>query len=434
MKLNDVSVGLFFVHNYEVKYKRFQNNEFSNCNLISFNLLNYSIKENLYTNSEQLKNGEEVVLWNINDFELDVYSNKQNYYFFHNKIEDIFYNFILYRCLFLSKVSNKNPNYFYQGKMKFNVIAGKIDENSIIFTPNNDDWVEISKINGLLFKKLNSSENINANKDYILNINFNQNQLFTYIDKINDNLNEPDSLSFEIKQTLKIVKFCVLQSDFYNCLINIRSIRNLIFGYIYEQIFIPIYQRLEEINKKISWNKDILNKITNKEIWANSTEITEYQEDIDVKNKITEKIIKWHKKFENINNINNKEIKTLEYKLIDEKKEYYKHPIYFGEETFQTLTSEKFSTINIESNKIINYIKKKILTNEEINSFKTANLITNNSVHKNNYDRESFQSWYLNNNELDILLDTLKTYINIFIKFREKINFYKKEIDEITKI
>ncbi|MGL5268226.1 MAG: hypothetical protein ACRC8P_00425 [Spiroplasma sp.] len=373
MKLNEILPGLFFIHNNEVKYKSFANNEFSKCDLISFNLLNSSIKENLYnTNGEQLNNNEEVILWNINDFELDVYSNKQSYWFFHNKNEDIFYNFFSScRYIFLSKVSNENHNYFYQGKMKFDVINGKIDEKSIIFTPNNDNWMEISKVNGLLFKELNSFENINANKDYIFNINFNQNQLFTYINEINKTLNEHDFLSFEIKQTLKIIKFCVLQSDFYNCLINIRSIRNLIFGYIYDQIFIPIYQKLEIINDKILWIKGFLNKIEKKEIWANSTEIKEYQDDINTKKKINKKIIEWHKQFEDINK---KEKSYKIKKLIDEKNECYKQSIYFNQETFLTLKAEKFPTINIKNTKIINYIKKKLLTKKERSFFKTANL------------------------------------------------------------
>jgi|GEM_PF-4788753 len=105
--------------------------------------------------------------------------------------------------------------------------------------------MEISKVNGLLFKELNSIDNLIFNKKCILNINFDKNLLLTYINEVNNNLKGNDATSFEIKQTLKIIKYCILQSDFYNCLNNIRSIRNLIFSYIYEEIFIPIYLNLE---------------------------------------------------------------------------------------------------------------------------------------------------------------------------------------------
>jgi len=126
------------------------------------------------------------------------------------------------------------------------VINGEINQESIVFSSNNDNSMEISKVNGLLFKELNSIDNLIFNKKCILNINFNNNLLLTYINEINNKyLKGNDATSFEIKQTLKIIKYCILQSDFYNCLNNIRSIRNLIFAYINEEIFHPIYLNLE---------------------------------------------------------------------------------------------------------------------------------------------------------------------------------------------
>ena len=119
--------------------------------------------------------------------------------------------------------------------------------------------------------------------------------------------------------------------------------------------------------------------------------------------------------------------------LINERKEYYKQSIYFFQEIFENLTEDKFSTYQVENSKIIKFIENKILCEDKLISFKTANLLTNNSVHKNNYDRESYEGWYLNNNELNILKETLKIYLNIFIKFQNNISSYKQEIEELQK-
>ncbi|MCL6428656.1 hypothetical protein LT335_00195 [Spiroplasma sp. JKS002669] len=440
MKLKEVLPGLLFIHNNNLKYKWFENDVNSICYTFSFNLLNSSIKESLSNlrNSQQINNNEEVNLWNISNFELDFYHDEREGWFLHDGEEQILYNFSWwqeYRHIFVSKILTKNQNFFYKGKIKFNVINGEINQESIVFSSNNDNSMEISKVNGLLFKELNSIDNLIFNKKCILNINFNNNLLLTYINEINNKyLKGNDATSFEIKQTLKIIKYCILQSDFYNCLNNIRSIRNLIFAYINEEIFHPIYLNLEIlIDRELLWRKDYLKQLQenekNNEYQEN--EIKKTENIINNNEQKLNKIINWYKQFKKINDI--KDDYEIVQSLINERKEYYKQSIYFFEESFENLTEEKFSPYQVENSKIIKFIENKVLNKDELISFKTANLLTNNSVHKNNYDRENYDGWYLNNNELNILKETLKIYLNIFIKFQNNISSYKQEIEELEK-
>ncbi len=438
MKLKEVLPGLLFIHNNEIKYKWFGFDVLSICLPISFNLLNSVIKENLnnLNNKQDIKNDEEVILWNINDFELDFYyDNEQKQWFFYDEKNHNFYSFGWnFQNIFLPKISNESQNFFYKGKIKFNVINGKIDEESVIFNSNKNNWMEISKVNGLLFKEMNSIDNLIFNKRYILNSNFDKNLLLTYINEVDNNyVKENDATSFEIKKTLNIIKYCILQSDFYNCLNNIRSIRNLIFSYIYEEIFLLIYLSLEIlINNELLWRKEYLNQFhrNEKSVYI-MNQIKETENSIKINEQKLNKIISWYKQFININDT--KDDYKIAQSLINERKEYYKQSIYFFEETFENLTKDKFSKCKVDNKKIINFIEKKILSKKEIINFKTANLLTNNSIHKNNYDRESYQEWYLNNNELNILKRTLEIYLNIFIKFQDNISSYKEEIKELQK-
>ncbi|MCL8210008.1 hypothetical protein [Spiroplasma attinicola] len=422
MKLKEVLPELLFIHNNEIKYKLFSFDVLSICLPISFNLLNSVIKDNLnnLNNSQKINNNEEVILWNITDFELDFYyDNEQKQWFFHNEKNHNFYSFDWkFKNIFLPKINNESQNFFYKGKIKFNVIDGKIDEESIIFDSNKNSWMEISKVNGLLFKELNSIDNLIFNKKCILNINFHKNLLLTYINEANNNLKGNYGTSFEIKQTLKIIKYCILQSDFYNCLNNIRSIRNLIFSHIYEEIFLPIYSSLRIVNEELLWRKKRLNQSQDAKI------IIKFYE------KKLNRIINWYKQYKPTKGLNNYKIAEF---LINEREEYYKKLIYFSEESFENLTEEKFSTYQVENSKIIKFIENKILNEDELISFKTANLLTNNSVHKNNYNRVSYQGWYLKNNELNILKRTLEVYLNIFIKFQNNISSYKLKIEELEK-
>ncbi|MCL8210000.1 hypothetical protein [Spiroplasma attinicola] len=437
MRLKEVLPELLFVCNNEIKCKwfEFNNSSTSICYSISFNLLNFPIKKSLsiLRNPQNINNNQKVTLWNISNLELDFfYYDKWGQWFLYNEKNQKFYNFSCqHKNIFVSKVNNKNQNFFYKGKIKFDVINGEIDEKSIIFNANNDNWMEISKINGLLFKELNSFDNMAFNKKCLLNINFDSNLLLKYINQFNNEyLKGSDATSFEIKQTLKIIKYCILQSDFYNCLNNIRSIRNLIFAYINEEIFHPIYLNLEIlIDRELLWRKDWLDKLLeNQESSYIKKEIEETKNIIKSNEQKLNKIINWYKQFKETKISDDYQIAKI---LINERKEYYKQSIYFFQETFQTLTKDKFSDLYIENYRIINYIEKKILNKNEIVSFKTANLLTNTSVHKNNYDRESFEDWYLDTNELEILKETLKIYLNVFIKFQNNINSYKQEIEEL---
>ncbi|MCL8210951.1 hypothetical protein LT336_00695 [Spiroplasma sp. JKS002671] len=441
MRLKEVLPELLFVCNNEIKCKwfEFNNSSTSICYSISFNLLNFPIKKSLsiLRNPQNINNNQKVTLWNISNLELDFfYYDKWGQWFLYNEKNQKFYNFSCqHKNIFVSKVNNKNQNFFYKGKIKFDVINGEIDEKSIIFNANNDNWMEISKINGLLFKELNSFDNMAFNKKCLLNINFDSNLLLKYINEFNNEyLKGSDATSFEIKQTLKIIKYCILQSDFYNCLNNIRSIRNLIFAYINEEIFHPIYLNLEIlIDRELLWRKDYLKQLQenekNNEYQEN--EIKKTENIINNNEQKLNKIINWYKQFKKINDI--KDDYEIAQSLINERKEYYKQSIYFFQEIFENLTEEKFSPYQVENSKIINFIENKILNEDELISFKTANLLTNNSVHKNNYDRESYEGWYLNSHELNILKETLKIYLNIFIKFQNNISSYKQEIEELEK-
>lgn len=422
MKLKEVSMISFFIHNNKVKFKWFEKNNVSICYDISFNLLELPIRNNLeHFDAKEMNNDGDVVLWN-KSLELEYYSDQNKYWFLYDNKKQIFYNFdslrqfSIFSNLFIELLptNGKNNNFLYKGKVSFNVIKGKIDKKSIIRVSNNSYSTEVKKINSFIFKEISYEENLKKNKKIIINTKFTNNELFCYIKEIEEYFIDLDKhLIFDIRQILNIIKFCVLQSDFFNCLINIRSFKSLIYGYIFDNIFIPKYEEMERNFNKLSQYQNILVLTNNKQFLENEEHIKKYQGIISECEQNLIKLIKWYQQFDK----KSRKLNTLKIyqNIMKEYESYYKIPIYYNKKNFNSLDLNKLKNYRINEEKILNYINCEIFNNEEKRkNFKKANALTNNSVHKNNYDKEGFEDWFLGVNEIHILKETLKIYVNIF--------------------
>jgi hypothetical protein len=225
-------------------------------------------------------------------------------------------------------------------------------------------YIEIE--NGVLKKEeiLDSSENIkskiidfisykfdfNESKHIFLNSkSFNNDFNFEVDNKIKEIfeleifLESSKDTSKRINDVIEIIKFNIKQSDFVNALRSLRTLRNSIIEFIYDDYFVPISIKLQSL----------LNDLERKKIFLNES------------NKLDETIEKEIKeKIEKIYNDSKMYISLAE-KLVSENKEYYALPIYFSCIKFEDLNIENFEFKKPDI-KIINFIKNKILSNEEI--------------------------------------------------------------------
>ncbi|RUO86685.1 hypothetical protein [Spiroplasma endosymbiont of Megaselia nigra] len=114
----------------------------------------------------------------------------------------------------------------------------------------------------------------------------------------------------------------------------------------------------------------------------------------------------------------------------EELESYHSIPVYFFQHNFASLDIENLKSKKIDAKSIIEWIKLNIFDQdiENILKFEKANILTNNSVHKNHYDKEGFKGWYINENELDILYKTLQIYMEILF------NTLKLEKEKIWQI
>lgn len=113
--------------------------------------------------------------------------------------------------------------------------------------------------------------------------------------------------------------------------------------------------------------------------------------------------------------------------IIVDGNKYSSIPIYFYKYTFNELTVNLLKTnTHYLSNekKVAKFIFDKILNKNKklCLDFKKANLLVNNAVHKNNYDSQDYEKTFdeeIYTNEIDILENTIKTYIEIYIEFKK---------------
>ncbi len=293
----------------------------------------------------------------------------------------------------------------------------KIDENKCIST-----YIEIE--NGVLKKqeiieKLEKIENkiidfisykfdFNESKNIFLNSKSFSNDFNIRIEKkikeifnleIFSNLGKDPSK--RIHDVIEIIKFNIKKSDFVNALRSLRILRNSILDFIYDDYFIPISSELDLLLSRLECEKNNNINIPDE---SNKT----------IEKEIEEKIKKNIKKIY----LSSKEYIKLAIKLVDEKQKYFSLPIYFMDTKFEDLDIENFKFQKKDS-EIIDFIKNKILSKEEWKVWDLCSAITNNAIHKNNYDLENFEGWWIHKKEIEIILKIIETFFNALIKYNE---------------
>lgn len=246
-----------------------------------------------------------------------------------------------------------------------------------------------------------------------------------------------DFFNFNMKTGFEIIKFCVEKNLFFNTLINIRILKNNIFWYIYEEIFYKKFFQLKYIFCEYMIIKNIdnidenyLNKYGHSVGWYEFYK-TLNKDHIDEKiNTISKQLIDilesmyFNKKDFLINGEFNLDFING---IIDDGAKYSCKPIYFHEYTFNELTIDLLQTNShylSNEKKVANFIFDKLLENDEklYLDFRKANLLANNAVHKTNYDSQDYEKTFdqeIYINEIDILENTIKTYIKIYTEFEK---------------
>jgi len=166
-----------------------------------------------------------------------------------------------------------------------------------------------------------------------------------------------------------------------------ENIENKIIDFIYDDYFVPISRKPERLLIDLEYEKNSLNGLNEK--------------------KITENIYYYSKEY----------IKLAK-KLVDDNKKYYAIPIYFTCAKFEDLDIKKFK-FKKNDNEIIDFIKFKILSKEEWKLWNLCSTITNNAIHKNNYDFENFEGWWISENEIEIIIKIIEVFFNTLIKYNK---------------
>ncbi|RUO86684.1 hypothetical protein [Spiroplasma endosymbiont of Megaselia nigra] len=276
MKLGEIKDQSFFVHDDIVKYKMniIPNKNESMCSIVTVgNIKNKSLNNIVYNDKIcNISNETIVAKWNINYLRLKIYSFNN----FVNVLLDSKFNAYDFRNTNMwSSLSFNIHNYsFYEGEVIFDVIDGLISTDSIKLHKskfNNDK----ENILDLLYSKF--VNNLDREKNIIFNTLFIENKLFNYINSLEERLDLnknslDDSVIFNLRQVLDIIKFCGTKSDFFNALINIRSIRNLIFGYIFENYFLVKYRNIITIDRELSFKQEFINLSEQNKIFNNDLE------------------------------------------------------------------------------------------------------------------------------------------------------------------
>lgn len=370
---------------YQISYKKNDNEHFKNY-LNNFPWEKYSLKKAL-----------RVTKWNEQNFKLKVLNLSSNSLGDKQISPTIFYNFIyidnngsIFKIIVISdSIVHKfgtdalDEKKICVGTISFNINDGYVDLDSFIFVANktNDN---VDFILNTIYKQLIDIPN---DIKLIYETAYDKNILFDSISKIHkkiNNINLDISIVTNIKASLEIIYYCVLKSKFYLSLSNIRSIKSCIYDFIFDDFFvnkIPYFSQ----NKTIS-----------------DDEFTEMQNN--------EKISKESREI----------LKKLEHLMVNKHNEYYKLPIYFSQIKFDYLKEEMFSNnLNWKNSLVTKFIELNIVSEKFMSKLKIANLLVNNAVHKNNYDAEHYEGWYINKKELEILTKTLEIFMEVLYKYIE---------------
>jgi hypothetical protein len=179
---------------------------------------------------------------------------------------------------------------------------------------------------------------------------------------------------------------------------SLRILRNSIIDFIYDDYFIPISWKLESLLKHLEFKKEY------KESYLDKS--SEEEIEIEIKKHIDKIYID-----------SNKHIALAE-NLVNERKKYYDIPIYFQLTKFEDLDIKNFE-FKKPDNRIIKFIENKILSNEEWKLWNLCSGITNNAIHKNNYDFENFEGWWIYKNEIEMVIKIIEIFLNTLIKYNE---------------
>lgn len=311
--------------------------------------------------------------WNQPNFKLeifnlnDVINNHPTNLIFNNfiylNVDNLFrINMINDSIVHKLEINRLDVNKIHVGSISFDINDGNIDTNSFVFIASekdDDDFVILDT----MYKQL---INITNDKKLIYQTAYNNNIFFDEINNINNKINEMDliiSVSANIKASLDIIYYCALKSIFYLALSNIRSIKNHIYDFIFDDFFIQKIESAKNIFDKFNENTES----TSEEILQKIIHDSCIEKEIKNILKIFGKdIVSWHS-------------------------EYYKRPIYFFEMKFNDIKKNMFSISLNKKNKLVtDFLENKIVSKDFMGELAIANLLVNSSIHKNNYDTEHF--------------------------------------------
>lgn len=405
--LLEIKSNQFFNYKNNI-YKKIKDNVNDSCLCfkISFKKKsNESLKklfDEAHLKSIVLSNKLYISKWNQPNFKLeifnlnDVINNHPTNLIFNNfiylNVDNLFrINMINDSIVHKLEINRLDVNKIHVGSISFDINDGNIDTNSFVFIASekdDDDFVILDT----MYKQL---INITNDKKLIYQTAYNNNIFFDEINNINNKINEMDliiSVSANIKASLDIIYYCALKSIFYLALSNIRSIKNHIYDFIFDDFFIQKIESAKNIFDKFNENTES----TSEEILQKIIHDSCIEKEIKNILKIFGKdIVSWHR-------------------------EYYKRPIYFFEMKFNDIKKNMFSISLNKKNKLVtDFLENKIVSKDFMGELAIANLLVNSSIHKNNYDTEHFESWYINENELKILTKTLKIFMDILYKYFE---------------
>ncbi len=272
-------------------------------------------------------------------------------------------------------------------------------ENGILIK---EEIIEIlEKIENKIIDFISYKFSFNESKNIFLNSKFLNNNFDIEVEKkikeifkMEIFLKSSKDSSKRINDVIEIIKFNIKKSDFVSALRSSRTLRNCIMEFIYDDYFMPISLELQLLLGDLKYAKETLNGLNEKEI----------EEKIK---KIIEKIYYPSKIYI-----------SLAKKLVNDRQNYYAIPTYFSSTKFEDLNIKIFEFKKSEI-EIIDFIKNKILSNEDCKLWDLCSAITNNAIHKNNYDFENFDGWWINKNEIEIITNIIEIFLNVLIKYNK---------------
>ena len=365
-------------------------NTISNYEKIDFrNRFRYSLVENDLKECE-LFNFKGTIYWFGEDYNCLGIDDSNEYIYQSPRETSAFSDFFCIK--FHEKINEKKHISIY-----IEIENGVLKKEEIIESSEN---IENKIIDFISYKfDLNKSKNIFLNyKSFNNNFNIEVEKKIKEIFKLEIFLESGKDASKRINDVIEIIKFNIKKSDFVNALRSLRILRNSIIDFIYDDYFIPISWKLESLLKHLEFKKEY------KESYLDKS--SEEEIEIEIKKHIDKIYID-----------SNKHIVLAE-NLVNERKKYYDIPIYFQLTKFEDLDIKNFE-FKKPDNRIIKFIENKILSNEEWKLWNLCSGITNNAIHKNNYDFENFEGWWIYKNEIEMVIKIIEIFLNTLIKYNE---------------